>query len=102
MKAYNIFGLCYRSGKLIVGQDQVIAAIKQQKVKVIVMSDSASENTQKIINDKAKTYQCEIHIINDNGKLASAIGKKVVKVVATEDSGFGKLIVGKIKEINGK
>lgn len=87
---YQILGLMYASKNLAIGQDGVLAAVRSNKAKYVLISQSASDRTLKTITDKCKFYGVKYAIIDERGKMAEAIGKTTVMAVSTNSSGFAK------------
>lgn len=92
---YQILGLMYASKNLSIGQDGVLAAVRSNKAKYVLISKDASERTIKTITDKCKFYDVNYAIVDEQGQMAAAIGKKTVMAVSTNSSGFAK----KMKEL---
>lgn len=102
-KAYSTLGIAYISKNLVLGQDEVINAIRKQRISLVLISSSSSMNTQKVVSDKCKYYEVNFLIINDNMQMAKAIGKKNIKVLAIKNKKLANNIYNQIKgEINGK
>ena len=49
----NLLGLATRARKTITGEELVVKEIRSQKAKLVVLSNDASKNTAKKINDKS-------------------------------------------------
>ncbi|WOO87733.1 ribosomal L7Ae/L30e/S12e/Gadd45 family protein [Mollicutes bacterium LVI A0039] len=93
---YQILGLMYASKNLAIGQDGVLAAVRSDKAKYVLISSSASSRTIKTITDKCNFYNVKYAIIDEDGQMAKAIGKSTVMAVSTNSSGFAK----KMEELN--
>lgn len=87
---YQILGLMYASKNLDIGQDGVVAAVRKNKAKYVLISKSASERTLKTITDKCNFYDVKYAIVDEQGAMAKAIGKSTVMAVSTNSSGFAK------------
>ncbi len=87
---YQILGLMYASKNLAIGQDGVLAAVRSNKAKYVLISSSASSRTIKTITDKCNFYNVKYAIVDENGEMAKAIGKTTVMAVSTNSSGFAK------------
>lgn len=92
---FKRIGLAYRAKKVVLGTDNIIAGMKNHKVKVVLIATSASLNTQKIIQDKASFYHVDVVFIDEfKDSMSKAIGKNNIKVIGITDQGFKKLIIG--------
>lgn len=92
---FKRLGLAYRANKVVLGTDNIIAGMKNHKVKLVVVSTTASLNTQKVIQDKASFYNTNVIFVDEfDNTISKAIGKKNIKVIGIKDQGFKKLIIG--------
>ena len=90
-KALNLLGLARKAGKLITGQDLVLAAIRSGKAKVVLMANDCGQSTQKKFTDKCKSYDVALTTEFTKQELSAAIGAKR-SLIAVTDPGFGKKI----------
>ena len=95
-KALNMLGLAMRAGKLITGEDLTINEIRRNKVKLVIVTTDASENTQKKVSDKSKYYKTTCFVEFTQGEILGAIGKPR-KVIGILDQGFANKIMTLIK-----
>ncbi len=99
-KILNNIGLAYKAKKIVLGTDNIIEKMKCKKVSLVIMSASSSFNTQKLIQDKAKTFGVDILLlVVDDNDISQAIGKNNVKILGINDVGFRKMI---LKSIEGR
>ncbi len=97
-KIYNNIALAYKARKVILGADEIVNQMKKEKILVFI-SSTASINSFKLIQNKAKSYNVEVIILNDiEGNLSKIFKGKKVKILAIKDKGFIKLIKSNIKE----
>ena len=90
----KLLGLINRSNKLLSGTDVVLDGIRNNKVHFIIVSGDATDNTKKMITDKANFYHVDYYIGFTSDELSHAAGKRGKKVFGITDLGFAK----KIKE----
>ncbi|MCQ2435488.1 MAG: ribosomal L7Ae/L30e/S12e/Gadd45 family protein [Clostridia bacterium] len=92
----SYIGLARKAGKLICGTDMVCDAIRDGKIKLVVVSDSVSANTQKRITNCAKYYNVTLKTAEGitPAELGAALGKSDMACVGVTDSGFCELILG--------
>lgn len=88
-KLINLLGLAQRAGRLISGEEQVIQAIRKNKVQLVFLARDAGPNLQKKITDKSNYYKIEVSTVLSTLELSSAVGKPR-KVIAVADTGFSK------------
>lgn len=96
-KALNLIGLAMRAGKVISGTDTVLADLKKNKVKVIILANDLHENSSEKIARAAQNAKVEVINIFTAQEIAHAIGKDR-KVLALTDAGFYKALTKKINE----
>ena len=88
-KISNLLGLAQRAGKIISGEEMVVKAIQDQKVKLVFLAHDAASNLTKKIHDKSDYYQVEVITVFSTLELSIAVGKSR-KVLAVTDAGFTK------------
>ena len=90
-KALNLLGMATRAGKLVSGEEQVIAAIQKGKVDVVICVTDASSKTATKLEDKCRYYDVDYIQWFTTETLSNAIGKQR-SIVAIADKGFTKSI----------
>ncbi len=99
-KLANQIGLINRTGNVVLGTDNIIALMKKKKIKLVLLSSKASFNTQKLIQDKATTYNVDVLGVNVFNELdfSKSLGKNNVVVIGIKGNDFKKMILKSIKE----
>jgi ribosomal protein L7Ae-like RNA K-turn-binding protein len=95
-----MLGLASKAGKLFSGEDVVRNAIRYNKVKLLIISQDASENTKKRFVNAAEYYKVPMKIWGDKEHLGSSIGKSNRSVVGIGDENFTKSIVALLNAEN--
>ena len=90
-KLLNALGLCKRAGKLVHG-DELMGAIASSKVKLVILSNDASDRTKKQYRDKCSFYKTDLIEFVSREELSMAIGMHNRVAVGVEDRGFIKMI----------
>ncbi|MDF2590832.1 MAG: hypothetical protein K0S75_298 [Clostridia bacterium] len=88
-----MLGLASKAGKLFSGEDLVRNAIRHNKVKLLIISQDASENTKKRFENAAEYYHVPMCTWGDKEQLGSSIGKSNRSVVGIGDVNFTKSIM---------
>lgn len=88
-KLINLLGLAQRAGRLITGEEQVLQAIRKNKVQLVFLATDAGPNLQKKITDKSNYYKIEVSTVFTTLELSTAVGRPR-KVIAVADTGFSK------------
>lgn len=96
----RLLGLCRRAGKLISGQDTVIAAVQSEKAALALLSSDASERTKKQLRDKCTFHGVPlVSLTVDGGALGKATGKAgTLSSLAVTDRGFASSILKMAEE----
>ncbi|WP_163101543.1 YlxQ family RNA-binding protein [Peribacillus alkalitolerans] len=84
----SLLGLANRARKLISGEELVIKEVRNGKAKLVILSNDASNNTEKKITDKCSYYNVPVVKVEDRTQLGHAIGKDARVVIAVLDEGF--------------
>lgn len=88
-----MLGLASKAGKIFSGEDVVRNAIRHSKVKLLIISQDASENTKKRFVNAAEYYKVPMRIWGDKERLGSSIGKSNRSVVGIGDANFTNSII---------
>lgn len=86
-KQLNLLGLSTKAGKLVSGEETVLADIKKRQVKLVIVANDCSDNTKKKIVDKCSFYNIPYIEQFTTAEISYSIGKKR-SIVAFADSGF--------------
>ncbi len=86
----TFLSLMQKAGKLQSGEFQTETAVKAGKAFCVIVAEDASDNTQKLFNDKCSFYKVPIIVFGKKEELGSAIGKQERSSVAIIDEGFAK------------
>lgn len=90
-KFLNALGLSKRAGKIVHG-DELMSAIASSKVKLVILSNDASERTKKQYHDKCTFYKVDLIEFVSREELSSAIGMHNRVAIGIDDRGFIKMI----------
>ena len=88
----SMLGIARKSGRLSVGFDAVVAAIKRGKSRLVVVASDISEKTEKELRYHAENKKTEvIRISEDIFTVSNAIGTKA-GVISVDDEGLAAAI----------
>jgi ribosomal protein L7Ae-like RNA K-turn-binding protein len=93
-KIYSMIGLAYRAGRIAAGEDAVRKSIRKGKVRLLIISEDASENTQKRFGNAAEYYNIDVVIWGTKEELGMSIGKSERSVIGITDDSFCKSLKG--------
>ncbi|MBQ1389266.1 MAG: ribosomal L7Ae/L30e/S12e/Gadd45 family protein [Clostridia bacterium] len=75
----GFLGILRRAGKITVGTDPVCDSVAKGKAKLVLMTNTVSDNTKKVILKTVKAYSMPAYIINySRDDVSYAIGKLAV------------------------
>lgn len=94
-------GLCQRAGRLASGEEAVLKALKNGTARLVLVSEDASENTRKRLEDKCLSSNVTLLRIGDRKLLGQAIGKGERVAIAVLDAGFAQAILTDMKHYGG-
>lgn len=89
LKQLNLLGLALRAGKLESGSPTVMASIRNNSAKLVIIAEDASSNTKKQFLDKCDFYKIPSIIMFSSEDISHAIGKERT-VCAFTDNGFAQ------------
>ncbi len=89
-KFLSLLGLCQRAGKLVSGELPCEKALKGNKVKLLIISEDASNNTKKKFKNAALSKNVDIICTETKENIGRAIGKDLRSTVAIIDEGFAQ------------
>lgn len=98
-KIYSMLGLASKAGRLVSGEDIVRNSIRKNKVKLMILSEDASENTKKRFLNAAEFYKVPVVIWGKKEVLGSSIGKSDRSVIGICDIGFQKNISSLLSDL---
>ena len=90
-----MLGFARRAGKTVIGTEQICLAMPKGKVRLVVISHSASTATKKKLTVKSDFYKIPwVEAKIDTESLGHLLGKEsAVAAVAVTDDGFAEQII---------
>jgi ribosomal protein L7Ae-like RNA K-turn-binding protein len=93
----NLLGLAMRAGKLVLGTDSVLSAIRDQKVQLVFFPNDGGQSQAKKFQDKARTYEVPLDQSFTRDELSQAIGANRA-AIGVADRGFGRKLKALLQE----
>ncbi len=90
----SLISISAKAGRCISGE-AVITGIREGKVRLLVLSRDASENTKKRANDKANYRNVPVLLYGTKKSLGNAIGRKNRAILGITDPGLSAAILEK-------
>ena len=100
-RALGMLGLAMKAGKVVIGTEQVIAFLKKERLKLVLLSGTASEGTKKKIGFKCEFYKTRVYeVAVDADELGRLLGKTYSPAaVGITDENFSNVIA---KHLDGE
>ena len=92
----SIIGLATKAGKTVSGEWATEKAVKEQKAKLVIVAQDASDNTKKLFKNKCEYYNVMMITAGSKQELGSVTGKANRASLAVTDENFAKAIIKKI------
>jgi len=84
-KLFNMFGLCRRAGRLLIGRDAVIGAVKAGKVKAVYLtSDAAASHNRELTAIAPEVKVLTLPVTMD--EMGVSLGKRSCIFAATDEN----------------
>ncbi|MDD3706368.1 MAG: ribosomal L7Ae/L30e/S12e/Gadd45 family protein [Clostridiaceae bacterium] len=98
-KVYSMISLANKAGKLVTGEEGVRNLIRSSKLKLLIISEDASDNTKKRMSNSAAFYKVPYIVWGLKNEFGSCIGKSERSVLGVTDENFSNGIKVKILDI---
>ncbi len=98
----GMLGLAMKAGKVVIGTEQVIAYLQKGRLKLVLLSGSASDGTKKKILHKCEFYKTRAEEADvDTDELGRSLGKTYTPaVVGITDENFSHAITKLLDDEN--
>lgn len=93
MKIKNLLSLATKSGNVVSGEEMCIKGMNQNSIYLIILSEEASNNTNKKFKDKTSYRNVPIYIWGSKEELGKTIGKTSRTTVGVLDYGFSQTLI---------
>ena len=92
-RLHGLLGLAQRAGRLVTGMDNTLAAIRTGKAQLVLVDESAAENTGKKLTDACIYYHVPLLKLPQD-LLSYATGRDGRMMGALTDRGFAEKVKG--------
>ena len=87
----GVIGLAARARGIVIGSNQVLEVVRGKKAKLVLIASDVSDNTRKMLNDKANYYSAKVEEIDiTTEELGRAVGHSNTAAIAFTDINFVK------------
>lgn len=87
-----MIGMAMKAGKVASGEFATEKAVKSGKAALVIVSETASENTKKKFRNMCDYYKVPVYFFGEKEELGHAIGKEFRASLAILDAGLAKAI----------
>ncbi|OIQ56181.1 L7Ae/L30e/S12e/Gadd45 family ribosomal protein [Neomoorella thermoacetica] len=97
---YSLLGLAYRAGKIVWGYQAVVAALRSQKVELVLLARDGSPGLKTRILRFCQEYRRQGLLYGYKNELGAALGKPPCAVVGITDKNFAVIIRQRVREVD--
>lgn len=92
-KVQSMIGMAYNAGRVISGEDPVKFALKKNNIKLLIITEDASDNTKKRFINSAVYYHVPYFIYMTKEELSTSLGQKIRSIAGITDKGFADYLI---------
>lgn len=92
-KIQSMLGMAYKAGKVVSGEDPVRLAIRKNNVKLLIITEDASENTKKRFVNCSVYYHIPYFIYMSKEELSISLGLKIRSIAGITDREFADYLI---------
>ena len=97
-KILSMIGMATKAGKTVSGEFATEKAVKTGKAFLVIVSEEASDNTQKMFRYMCTFFEVPMYTYGTKDDLGHSMGKQFRASLAVTEEGFAKSIVKRLKE----
>lgn len=87
-KIYMFLGLARKANALVIGEEAVEKAIRNKKLKFVIIASDTSSNTRNKIVNRCNYYGVVYRFFGQKELIGKYIGKNIVSVIGINNQGF--------------
>jgi len=92
-KIENLLGLAYIAKETVIGSDDTINLIKENKISLVILDKNTNTDIEKQLIKLCDSHGIELIRTLTSEEISKSIGLKNVKVIGIKSEGFKNLIV---------
>lgn len=97
-KILGYLGLATRAGRAVSGEFSVEKSVRQNRAKLVIISEEASENSRKNFHNLCTYYKIPLYFFGSKEELGAACGKELRVSVAVEDEGLARAAIRQLEQ----
>lgn len=98
-KIESYLGLARRSGNLVTGYDTCIQLMKKNKIKLMIVTEDASEQTRNKFIKLTEKNGVQMYVFGKTTELSAITGMENRSVYGITDRNFASAIAGEIQNV---
>ena len=96
-KVFQMLGIAAKSGNVVSGEFSTEKAIKTGHAYLVIVSEEASANTNKMFTNMTDFYEVPMYVFGTKEELGRCIGKEFRASLAIVDENLANAVENKIK-----
>ena len=96
-RVFQMLGIAAKSGNVVSGEFSTEKAIKSGRAFLVIVSEEASENTNKMFANMTEFYEVPMYVFGTKEELGRCIGKEFRASLAIIDENLANAVEAKLK-----
>ena len=96
-RVFQMLGIAAKSGNVVSGEFSTEKAIKTGHAFLVIVSEEASENTNKMFSNMTEFYEVPMYVFGTKEELGRCIGKEFRASLAIIDENLANAVEAKLK-----
>ena len=96
-KVFQMLGIAAKSGNVVSGEFSTEKAVKTGHAYMVIVSEEASANTNKMFTNMTDFYQVPMYVFGTKEELGRCIGKEFRASLAITDENLANAVESKLK-----
>ena len=96
-RVFQMLGIAAQSGNVVSGEFSTEKAIKTGRAFLVIVSEEASENTNKMFANMTEFYEVPMYVFGTKDELGRCIGKEFRASLAIIDENLANAVEAKLK-----
>ena len=96
-RVFQMLGIAAKSGNVVSGEFSTEKAIKTGRAFLVIVSEEASENTNKMFANMTEFYEVPMYVFGTKEELGRCIGKEFRASLAIIDENLANAVEAKLK-----
>ena len=96
-RVFQMLGIAAKSGNVVSGEFSTEKAVKTGHAYLVIVSEEASENTNKMFTNMTEFYEVPMYVFGTKEELGRCIGKEFRASLAITDENLANAVENKLK-----